>query len=423
MAPASVPQVMTVESCHQRLGLPPRLGMSQYRGGVGEDDRHDRGEPDQAGQRHLEVHRLGLAEARLGPRVVEQVRHAARDDHDDAHHEDPDEELHLNGRLRHRDQDERDERDAGDAVGLEAVGARADRVARVVARAVRDDPGIPDVVFLDVEDDLHQVRPDVGNLGEDAASDSENGGAERFADGETDEARPGVVAGNEEQDAQHQQQLDADEQHSNAHPGAERDSVDRKRHAAQARERRARVGEGIDADAEPRDAVAAGDADEAEDQDHDDLHRVHVLEHAEVDHHDGADEQLEEQDELALRDEIRLARLVDKLRDVPHRLVHRQVLQPREDHQAERQAAETDDQARHQQRAAVDAVKVNAAEIRQHQIRFTARMTRGLLRGRRGLTWGGCWLHRRRHCHPHREHQHADDRREAGVPRAQHVEH
>ncbi len=67
----------------------------------------------------------------------------------------------------HREQDERDERDAGHAVGLEAVGGGADRVARVVARAVGDDAGVARVVFLDLEDDLHQVGADVGDLRED----------------------------------------------------------------------------------------------------------------------------------------------------------------------------------------------------------------------------------------------------------------
>src|SRR6266542_2215555 len=47
--------------------------------------------------------------------------------------------LPLHGRFLHREQDERDEGHAGDAVRLEAVGARADRVARVVAGAVGDD--------------------------------------------------------------------------------------------------------------------------------------------------------------------------------------------------------------------------------------------------------------------------------------------
>src|SRR5262252_8559051 len=110
-----------------------------------------------------------------------------------------------------------DERGAGDAVRLEPVGARPDRVARVVAGAVGDDAGVPRVVLLDVEDDLHEVRPDVGDLGEDAAGDAQRGGAQRLADGEPDEARARVVAGQGQQDAEHDHQLDADEQHADAH--------------------------------------------------------------------------------------------------------------------------------------------------------------------------------------------------------------
>ena len=84
--------------------------------------------------------------------------------------------------------DEGDQGDAGDAVGLEAVGGGADRVAGVVAGAVGDDAGVARIVFLDVEDDLHQVGADVGDLGEDAAGDAQGRGAERFADGEAEEA-------------------------------------------------------------------------------------------------------------------------------------------------------------------------------------------------------------------------------------------
>jgi len=69
------------------------------------------------------------------------------------HREDPDEELHLRGGVRDREEDEADERDARDAVGLEAVGGGADRVAGVVAGAVGDDAGVPRVVLLDLEDD------------------------------------------------------------------------------------------------------------------------------------------------------------------------------------------------------------------------------------------------------------------------------
>ena len=129
---------------------------------------------------------------RARDRAVEQIRHAAGDDHHDAHHEDPDQQLHLDRLVGHRQQDERDQRDAGDAVGLEAVGAGADRVARVVARAIRDHAGVARVVFLDVEDDLHQVCADVRDLGEDAAGDAQRRRAERLADGEPDEAGPGV---------------------------------------------------------------------------------------------------------------------------------------------------------------------------------------------------------------------------------------
>jgi hypothetical protein len=55
-------------------------------------------------------------------------------------------------------------------------------------------PGFFGVVFLELEDDLHQVGADVGDLGEDAAADTEHRGAERFADGEADEAGADEVA-------------------------------------------------------------------------------------------------------------------------------------------------------------------------------------------------------------------------------------
>ena len=115
---------------------------------------------------------------------------------------------------------------------------------------------------------------DVGDLGEDAAGDAQRRGAERLADGEADEAGAGVVARDEEQDEQHDQQLDADQQHADAHAGLERNRVDRVRLALEAGERRARVGVGVHADAEPRHAVAAEDADDAEEQDDADAQRL-----------------------------------------------------------------------------------------------------------------------------------------------------
>ena len=174
-------------------------------------------------------------------------------------------------------QDERDQRDARDAVGLESVGRGSHRVAGVVAGAVRDHARIARIVLLDLEDDLHQVRADVGDLREDAARDAERGRAERLANREADEAGARVVAGNEQQDDEHQQQLDADQHHPDAHAGLERNRVARERLAAQAGERGAGVRERVHADAEPGDAVAAGDADQAEQQDRRDLERREVL--------------------------------------------------------------------------------------------------------------------------------------------------
>src|SRR5207249_7669816 len=97
---------------------------------------------------------------------------------------------------------------------------------RVVTRAVGYDAGVPRVVLFDVEDDLHQIGADVRDLREDTAGDPERGSAERLADREADEAWSRVVPRNEEQDAEHQEQLDADQQHPDAHPGLERDRVD-----------------------------------------------------------------------------------------------------------------------------------------------------------------------------------------------------
>src|SRR3712207_3005849 len=129
-------------------------------------------------------------------------------------------------------------------------------------------------------------------------------------DGEADEAGAGVVAGDEEQDAEHDEQLDRDEHHADGHARLERDRVDGVRAASERGEGRARVGEGVDADAEPGDAVTPRDADEAEEQDDDDLDgREAVLdaapvvdrlgEEAEVDGGDGPDEEPQNHDELA----------------------------------------------------------------------------------------------------------------------------
>ena len=57
IAPASVPQVMIVDSFHHSVGSPPRFGIRQYETDVGQRHRDDRRQPDEPRQRRLEVHR------------------------------------------------------------------------------------------------------------------------------------------------------------------------------------------------------------------------------------------------------------------------------------------------------------------------------------------------------------------------------
>ena len=62
-----------------------------------------------------------------------------------------------------------DEGNAGYAVGFEAICARPNGIARVIARAISDDTWVACVVFLDLEDNLHQVGANVRDFGEDTA--------------------------------------------------------------------------------------------------------------------------------------------------------------------------------------------------------------------------------------------------------------
>ena len=162
------------------------------------------------------------------------------------------------------DQDERDQRHARHAVGFKAVSAGANGVAGVVTGAVGDHARVASIVFLDLEDDLHQIGADVGNLGEDAAGNTQRRCAQRLADREADEAGPRKATRNKKQNAEHDQQLNADQHHANAHAGLERNGINRIRLAAQSGKCRPRIGKRVHPDAEPRHTVAAGDADQAE---------------------------------------------------------------------------------------------------------------------------------------------------------------
>src|SRR5437016_8199551 len=132
---------------------------------------------------------------------------------------------------------------------------------------------------------------------------SQRSRAERFADGETDEARASVVTRDEQQDEKHHQQFDADEHHADAHAGLQWRAVNRIGLAAQGSERRARIGKRIYADAKPRDAVTTRNPYETENQNDRESDRsgTHRSEPAKVhdDHH--GDKHPQDQQELSLR--------------------------------------------------------------------------------------------------------------------------
>src|SRR5664280_2247346 len=260
--------------------LPPQRTIAAERGDhhgaddVGQDDREDGSEPHQRGEGSFEVELVGVAEPGLGDGAVDEVACGARDHHHDAHGENPNQQLDLHDGAMHGQYDESDQCHAGDTVGFKAVGRRSDGIARVIAGAIGDDAGVARVVFLDLEDDLHEIAADIGDLGEDAAGHAEGGGAERFTDGEADEALPRQIARNEEQDREHDEQFHGDQQHTDAHAGLERDVVARVGLTFEGGESGARIGEGVDAHAEGGHTEAAGDADHAERQDDGDLIRL-----------------------------------------------------------------------------------------------------------------------------------------------------
>ncbi len=141
--------------------------------------------------------------------------------------------------------------------------------------------------------------------------------------------------------------------------------------ASQAGEGRSRVGEGVDPDSEPSDPVAAADPDQAEKQDDRYCPCGHAPQHAEVHHHDDANENFEEQDELALSHQIGLARGVNQLGNFEHRSMHRQILELHVLPKPEDQPEDTNHQSPHQNATAIDSSHDrDLGEIREHQIRF-----------------------------------------------------
>ena len=70
-----------------------------------------------------------------------------------------------------------------------------------------------------MEDDLHEVGTDVGDLREDTAAILQGACAKGLTDGKTDEAGTDQVFRKEDKDADHEEELDADQKKADAHPG------------------------------------------------------------------------------------------------------------------------------------------------------------------------------------------------------------
>ena len=109
---------------------------------------------------------------------------------------------------------------------------------------------------------------------------------------------------------------------------------------------------------------------------------------AEVGDDDRADEELEDQQELALLNQVGLARLVDQLGDVGHRPVHRQALDAGVGPRAEEQAEHADHQARQQDLVPGHAEEVALVEVGQVDVHLAAgHVLRG---GAAAAGGGGC---------------------------------
>ncbi len=127
--------------------------------------------------------------------------------------------------------------DDGHRVGLEQVGRHAGAVADVVAHVVGDHRRVARVVLGNAGLDLaHEVGADVGTLGEDAAAQPREDRDQRAAEGEADQRLDHVVqpflhhvgdarrrAQQEQVEAGHAQQAQADDQHAGDGAAAERD--------------------------------------------------------------------------------------------------------------------------------------------------------------------------------------------------------
>src|SRR5262249_29075792 len=150
--------------------------------------------------------------------------------------------------------------------------------------------------------------------------------------------------GDEEQNAQHQEQLNADQKHSDAHSCFHRNVVAGIRLAPEACKGGARVCERVHADSEPSNGITSSYSNQTENQNDDNSVEFKMLKKTEVKDDRSADEDFQDHQEPALCLKICLAGLVNEFGDFPHRGMNRQVLEFSVDVQPEDQAKRGDDE-------------------------------------------------------------------------------
>src|SRR5882724_10058504 len=93
---------------------------------------------------------------------------------------------------------------------------------------------------------------------------------------------------------------------------------------------------------------------------------------SEVGHDNNRDEHPQQHDELALRDQVGLASLIDQLRDVAHRLMNSQIFELQVDAKSKEKSEKAEQQADHQQIVAVHAQKINLRQVGKSEVRLTS---------------------------------------------------
>src|SRR5262249_36556043 len=150
------------------------------------------------------------------------------------------------------------------------------------------------------------IAANIGDLGKDATCDAKGRRPERFADGESDKAATRQIAGNEQKDEKHDQQLDRHEQHADAHTRLQGYVVTWPGLAGKCRKSGTGVGESINAHTEGGHTETARDTHHAEQQNDRDLISFKTLQEAEIKDDDDRYEGFQDAEKLPLRGKVGL---------------------------------------------------------------------------------------------------------------------